>query len=151
MVVNPETPLPFRELVQSDGETPDLVTNNAAVVYDASTSRLWAVRNGHPLPTSIPNFMSSSMQLAWLPWNCVLEPGACKGWTIEIVAIEVPYALRTHNRGLVSDVNGRLINQSRSMDAERQIFCPSGILAQSAAAGWPSALWSYGPVGIDCT
>ena len=57
-----------------DGFSSDPVANNAAIVHDPVTGRLWAVREGHPLPRSVPGFISTSVQVCVRVCVCV-----CKG------------------------------------------------------------------------
>jgi hypothetical protein len=109
-VLSHQRQLPATGLTDSTG-APDWL-NNFDLAYSPQRDRFYLVREGHPYPSSNPNYISDRVQVASISgtdfWN------ATGGWTVEgwITGATTGKA-RTHNAGLLRSIYGTLPDESQ--------------------------------------
>jgi hypothetical protein len=139
-----EAALPLTGLVRSDG-TKEHLLRDAQVSYDGILNRFYAIRVSEPFPSSIPAFIASSVQLAWLPGWAVWSPAAQgASWTVlDPKVLAAPGDVRTFDPGLCTDEYGGLRSSGLLQQNASDGLRLDAIVSIASSEGWPSALWSY--------
>lgn len=123
-----------RHQIQTTGLTdlngqPDFL-NNFDIVYSWTRDTFYMVREAHPYPTSGPDYISSSVQVASLPGSAMWSGSGA--WTvIGDIGSSVSGAARTHNPGFSRSIYGTLPDESRIE------------VGFSTADLDPGSLWTY--------
>jgi hypothetical protein len=120
--------IPVTGLVDSTGGSDWL--NNFDLAYSPQRDRFYLVREGHPYPSSSPNYISDRVQIASMSgadfWN------ATGSWTTEgWITSATTGKARTHNPGLLRSIYGTLPDESKIT------------VIYTSADPDPGSLWSY--------
>eukprot|EP01052_Picozoa_sp_SAG31_P044964 SAG31_NODE_8033_length_1536_cov_1.805150_1_plen_395_part_01 len=159
VVVERERPITDKGLTQANGVAGSGGFVNAAMLYDPFLARFWTLREGKPMPHTDPLcFVSSSVQLAWIPAAAILPsmPGVHDDehranyitsdhdfeWTVEPgsddLSISPALSNRTHNPGFVSDAFGHRMDPTTM----------EGVLTSMGSLHGSECLWSYRPFAV---
>jgi hypothetical protein len=126
-VVYDEKELLLDGLTRSDG-SPEYLNHGGAFMYDHEMDGFYIIRNGHPNPTDYPDWISSHLQVAYIPANDVWT--GIGEWTV-LTNLENEAYDRIFDGGWVRNKYGGVLS-SYNLES----------LISTADAG-TSSLWSY--------
>jgi hypothetical protein len=136
IVVRGEMSLTTAGLTNLNGGA-DPVNHGGDVMYDPNRDRFWIIRNMHPNPSGNPSFISSALQVAWLPATNVWDGGGQWQVEAEIKAGELGVD-RAFDGGFIRNEWGALPSSSRLQAIPSTAF-------SAATLGGGSPLWTYRP------
>ncbi|ADB33547.1 hypothetical protein Kfla_4520 [Kribbella flavida DSM 17836] len=127
-VLSRQRRIPAAGLTDSTGASDWL--NNFDLAYSPRRDRFYLVREGHPYPSSNPNYISDRIQLASMSgtdfWN------GTGSWTVEgWITSATTGKARTHNPGLLRSIYGTLPDESTIT------------VVYTSADPDPGSLWTY--------